>query len=183
MQALSVRIGVLVAVAVCAACSSGGGGTGDGTGPGPGPGVGTPVPTALVGGWYAGSGHTSAAYDSTTGTWGTPNGDGLVYLFEPNGSYTKAFQSYYGTAGCTTGFTAFESGVLYIDGAVLDTKPSQGHMEFRDTCAPSANADKPLTELEVESFTWQLGPSEYDPSLTVLHLERADGAAATFIPL
>ena len=187
MKSLVIGVPLLIALAsITSGCSDGGGGSGSGGslgGPGGGQPPGASVPQELVGGWYAGSGHTSAPYNPATGSWGTPSGDGLVYLFEQDGSYTKAFQSYYSNYGCTTGFTAFERGSLSIDGATLTTAPSQGRIEFRDTCVPSANSDELIAELEAEVFAWELRPSEYDPSLTVLFLQRTDGAASTFVPL
>lgn len=141
------------------------------------------VPDDLVGEWYAGRGGTSAPYDPVSGGWGRPNGEGLVYLFEADGTYTKAFQSYASNGGCTTGFTAFESGRLTVAGSTFTTRPSSGHLVFEDTCSPSLDSDDPLESLEDETFTWELRPSELDPADTVLWLQRTDGAESTFAPL
>lgn len=141
------------------------------------------TPAELQGAWYAGRGGTTAPYDPSTGSWGMPSGSGLVYVFEPGGTYTKAFQSYESSGGCTTGFTAFESGVLVADDQVLTTRPSSGRLVYRATCAPDLDSDEPLTDLYDETFDWALVPGEYDPASTVLYLRRTDGAEATFARL
>lgn len=141
------------------------------------------VPAELVGSWYAGSGYTSAPYDPATGAWGTPTGKGLVYLFRADGSYTKGFQSYVSNGGCTTGFSAFEEGFAEFAGQTLTTYPQTGHVQYKDSCAPSLDSDEPVADLSAESFTWTLHPSEYDPTLIVLDLSRSDGAMSTFMPL
>lgn len=142
-------------------------------GGGGGGGGGQALPSELVGSWYAGRGGTSAPYDPATGSWGTPNGDGLVYLFEADGSYTKAFQSYASNGGCTTGFSAFEAGQVWMDDAMLTTHPTSGHLVFEDTCSPSLDSDEPLDSLQDETFTWELRSAE-------LWLQRVDGPEATF---
>lgn len=141
------------------------------------------IPAGLVGSWYAGAGYTSAPYDPLSGSWGRPNGKGLVYLFEATRTYTKAFQSYESNGGCTTGFTAFESGELLVSGATLITRPSSGHLVYEATCSPELDSAEPLDDLVEETFSWQLRPSEYDPAVTVLLLRSEDGAESTFMPL
>lgn len=156
------------------ATSSGGSGGGAAT---------ASVPAEIVGSWYAGSGYTSAPYDPASGTWGTPTGKGLVYLFRADGTYTKGFQSYVSNYGCTTGFSAFEEGSLSATGHELATHPSKGHVQFKDTCAPSMDSDEPVADLTDEAFVWTLRPSDLDSSLMVLDLRRDDGAQSTFVPL
>jgi len=104
-------------------------------------------------------------------------------VFNADSTYTKAFQSYESSGGCTTGFTAFESGALSVSGDTLVTTPSSGHMVYEATCSPNLNSDTPLTDLEVETFSWALVPAETDPSTTVLRLRRSDGAESTFAPM
>jgi len=128
---------------------------------------------ALLGSWYAGAGGVSAPYDPATGTFGMPNGQGLVYVLRADGTYTKAFQSYASNGGCTTGFTAFEAGAYVADASSLRTAPSSGQIQYRDTCAPSLNSDKPATELAAEQFQIQLSADQ-------LTLVRSDGATGTF---
>ena len=141
------------------------------------------VPAGLIGSWYAGRGHTSAPYNPTTGAWGRPSGKGLIYIFNKDGSYTKAFQSYESTGGCTTGFTAFESGRFTVQGRTLTTTPTKGRMVYEATCSPSLNSDKPLEDPQKEVFTWELKPNENDPSITSLYLLRSDGNGSSFNPL
>ncbi|MBE7482084.1 MAG: hypothetical protein HS104_19165 [Polyangiaceae bacterium] len=172
----AVAIGLTILVAGCAGESPGGGGGGGASAPGS-------VPVELVGSWYAGSGYTSTPYDPSTGAWGKPNGSGLVYLFRADGSYTKGFQSYYSSGGCTTGFTAFEEGALEASASELSTHPSSGRVKYEDSCAPSLDSEEPAEALSVESFSWALHPSEYDPSSLVLDLVRSDGAGSSFFPL
>ncbi len=147
--------------------------------PDPGHG-GASMPAELVASWYTGSGYTSAPYDPGTGSWGRPNGMGLIYVFSADGSYLKAFQSYASNGGCTTGFTAFEEGVAVVVGSELTTRPTSGHMVYEDTCVPSSNSDTPLTDLADETFSFHFEQDEYDPSETVLVLLRTDGAGGTF---
>jgi hypothetical protein len=138
------------------------------------------TPGELNGSWYSGQGGTSVPYDPNTGTYGRPNGKGLIYIFEKGGRYRKAFQSYATNGGCTNGFTAHEKGTLVARGSTLQLHPTSGHMLVEDTCAPSMSSDRPLTGLEDELFTWTIVPSEFDPSQTVLVLRRSDGARGTF---
>lgn len=163
--------------------SSGGGGDDDEIGgePGaPGPAAGE-IPDGLVGEWYAGRGGTSAPYDPTSGGWGRPNGQGLVYLFEADGTYTKAFQSYASNGGCTNGFTAFERGIVVADQASLTTRPSSGTLRVEDTCAPSLGSEEPLEELADETFEWAITAGEGGDR--ALWLRRTDGSEATFTEL
>jgi hypothetical protein len=168
------------------ACSDGNGGSGgggdDGTGAYGGGQYGS-IPVELVGSWYAGAGYTTAPYDPGTGSWGKPSGKGLVYVFEGSGTYTKAYQSYESSGGCTVGFTAFETGSLSASGTTLVTSPGSGHMVYEATCSPELNSDTPLDGLVDETFSWALVPSESDPSVMVLWLQRTDGAESTFTPL
>lgn len=176
-------LGAALLVAGCSGAPAGSGPDGAaGSGGTAGSGVAS-VPAALVGSWYAGSGYTNTPYDPATGAWGKPSGSGLVYLFRANGSYTKGFQSYYSNGGCTTGFTAFEEGVLEASTSELDTHPTSGRVKYEDTCAPSLDSEEPAEDLSTESFAWTLRPSEYDPGLMVLDLVRSDGAGSTFLPL
>lgn len=138
------------------------------------------IPKDLVGSWYAGSGYTSAPYNPSTNTWGTPTGKGLIYVFNQDGSYTKAFQSYVSNNGCTTGFTAFESGKVVVKDKTLVTTPDKGRMVYRDNCSPSLNSDKPTEDLKKEEFMWEFKPNEADPSVMSLQLTRSDGAGSAF---
>jgi len=161
--------------------ASGGGGQGNAPGGGaPSPGS---IPAALVNSWYAGQGYTSVPYSPSTGTWGTPSGKGLIYIFEADGSYQKAFQSYESSGGCTTGFTAFESGTAIVNGDQLALSPDSGRLKYTASCAPSLDSDDPLVDLADEYFTWSLGVSEYDAKVPTLYLEAPEGASATFLPL
>lgn len=141
------------------------------------------APLEIVGAWYAGQGGTSAPYDPATGTFGRPNGKGLIYIFEDDGSYQKAFQSYASNGACTNGFTAYEQGTLVAEGNTLHLHPTSGHMVVEDTCVPSLDSDQPLTSLTDELFVWELQPSELDPMQTVLVLRASDGAQGTFTRL
>lgn len=139
------------------------------------------TPAELEGAWYAGRGGTTAPYDPASGSWGMPSGQGLVYVFEAGGTYTKGFQSYESAGGCTTGFTAFERGALIVEGSELTTRPSSGRLEYRATCSPELDSDEALTDLVDEVFAWTVGVDEY--GATVLELRRDDGAEATFVRL
>jgi hypothetical protein len=90
----------------------------------------------------------------STGAWGMPNGKGLIFVFRPDGTYLKAFQSYVTTGGCTTGFTAFEAGFLQANETQLRLTPNRGQMSYRASCSPSLNSDKPITDLKIEEMTW-----------------------------
>ncbi len=136
------------------------------------------VPAKLVGSWYAGAGFTTAPYDSRTGTWGTPTGKGLIYVFRADGTYTKAFQSYVSNGSCTTGFTAFESGRMEVDQTTLHLTPREGKISYRDTCVPSLNSDKPLRDLKNETLSFSLGDAPRS-----LRLANLTGAASTFRPI
>lgn len=141
------------------------------------------IPAGLIGSWYAGAGYTSAPYDPVSGSWGRPNGQGLVYVFEATRTYTKAFQSYESNGGCSAGFTAFESGELLVSGALIVTRPSSGNLVYEATCSPELDSEQPLQDLVEEAFSWQLRPDEYDPAVTVLLLRNEQGAESTFMPL
>lgn len=139
------------------------------------------VPQELIGQWYAGSGGTTAPYDPGTGSWGTPTGKGLLYVFSADGTFTKGFQSFVSSGGCTTGYTAASYGKLSFPAENrLTTRPDRGTFMYRDTCAPSLNSDEPLDDLSEETFDWAIGADEYDPSVPVLWLRRTDGAEAVF---
>jgi hypothetical protein len=102
-----------------------------------------------------------------------PNGEGLVFVFRADGTYTKVFQSYVSTGSCTTGLSAFESGVANASGDGLVTTPSTGKIVFSDTCAPSLDREKPEADPATESFTWSFdGPT--------LVLVRSDGVTGRF---
>ncbi|WP_019588605.1 hypothetical protein [Deinococcus apachensis] len=133
------------------------------------------APAALFQMWFAGSGGVSSPYDPTTGQLGSPNGSGLLYHFSPNGTYVKAFQSQNSNGGCTNGFMAVEQGTFEVDGAELVTHPAKGVLQVKDTCVPSLNSVKPLTDLQDETWAWNLGPSG-------LRLTRSDGMTALFQP-
>jgi len=140
--------------------------------------AGSAVPAPLVGSWYAGRGGTSAPYDPVSGTFGTPNGSGLVYLFAGDGRYTKAFQSYASNGGCTSGYTAFEEGALRLEGSSLVTLPSSGHLRYTDSCAPSLDSDTPTApeNLVAERFLYAVDGDQ-------LVLQRDDGATSQFARL
>lgn len=131
------------------------------------------LPDALVGSWYAGAGLTSQPYDSSTGSYGLPSGDGVLYTFKADGTYQKAFRGQVSSAGCTTGLSAYEAGVAQLDGATLRLVPMTGSLSYRDSCVPSLSSDKPATELEEESF-------QYLRSGDTLELSRSDGARSVF---
>jgi len=175
-------IAVSLTLVIAACTTEGADGQGGGGGDDDDDSIGN-TPAQIEGAWYAGRGGTTAPYDPATGSWGTPSGSGLVYVFEAGGTYTKAFQSYESSGGCTTGFTAFERGTLYADGAVITTSPHEGRLVYRATCAPELDSDDPITDLADETFDWALRPNEYDPASTDLYLRRTDGAEATFIRL
>jgi hypothetical protein len=141
-------------------------------------GAGSSMPAPLVGSWYAGRGGTSAPYDPVSGTFGTPNGSGLVYLFGGDGRYTKAFQSYASNGGCTSGYTAFEAGTVHLEGNSLVTTPSSGHLKYTDSCAPSLDSDTPTApeNLVVERFSYSVDGDQ-------LVLQRDDGASSQFARL
>lgn len=162
-------------VLLLAACPDGGDDDDDDDNGGGGGGGGD-TPSALVGSWYAGRGGTTAPYDPAAGSWGMPSGQGLVYVFEAGGRYTKAFQSYESAGGCTTGFTAFESGDLIVGGTSLVTHPTSGHMVYRATCSPELDSDTALDQLADETFTWSRDGD-------TLLLQRDDGAESTFAKL
>ncbi|WP_110887656.1 hypothetical protein [Deinococcus yavapaiensis] len=129
-----------------------------------------------VSAWFAGSGGLSAPYDSVTGRVGIPNGAGLLYQFASNGTYVKMFQSYHSNYGCTNGFTATEWGTFESDESTLVTYPSGGEMKVVDTCAPSLNSFKPLTDLQVEQFSYAFSDS-------ALTMKRSDGMTVTLRPV
>lgn len=136
------------------------------------PGAGS-VPADLEGSWYAGEGGTTVPYDPNTGEWGTPSGQGLVYVFHGDGSYTKAYQSYNSAGGCTNGFTSFDDGDVTLDGAGIVLTPSSSHTKVSDSCAPSLDSDDPNDNLADERF-------DYAVSGDALTLTRSDGASAVF---
>ena len=143
-------------------------------------GAGSNPPAELLGSWFSGSGGLSEPYDPTSGHVGTPNGSGLLYLFRGDGSYTKAFQSYHSNGGCTNGFTAFESGSFSVSGDQLVTHPRSGHLRVSDSCAPSLDSDKPLSDLHDERFSWVTGSIGADTNRPGLQLTRSDGASSLF---
>lgn len=133
------------------------------------------LPQGMAGSWYAGRGGTTVPYNPDTGSYGTPNGSALVYIFRDDGSYTKAFQSFVGNGRCSTGFIVTTQGTVQYDGKVLVTTPTRGQKSFRDTCAPSLDSDEPLGQegLGAERFTAKASGN----SLT---LTRDDGASSEF---
>lgn len=169
----------LVLGVTIAACSGGSGASSDGLGASSGGAAQGALPPGIVGSWYAGQGGTTAPYDPGTGAWGTPTGKGLVYVFEADATYTKAFQSYVSSGGCTTGFTVFESGVASASGSRLTLTPTRGNKKYSDSCAPSLASDDPLSELVTEQLTFRLEPGE-DGQGTQLVLMSEEGAASTF---
>jgi hypothetical protein len=141
---------------------------------------GSEIPEELVGTWYAGSGYTSAPYDGRTGQWGAPNGSGLIYVFNENGTYTKVFQSYHANGGCTNGLTAFTNGTMRVSSEQIELYADSGHIKVSDSCAPSLNTDKPIRDLEDEVFGWVTGNINDDPNVPGLKLWTADGKAGLF---
>ena len=152
-----IRIALLLSFAGCVTSAS------------PAPGM---SDTQLAGSWFAGAGGLSQPYDPDTGSVGTPNGQGLLYTWRVDGTYDKAFQSWESANGCTTGFTAFETGSFSSDGSSLATRPASGTVRYRDTCAPSLNSDKPA-DIGVEEFTMTLAGDQ-------LTLVRSDGVTGQF---
>jgi hypothetical protein len=134
---------------------------------------------SLVGNWYTGRGGTTFPYDSQTGAWGTPTGDGMVFMFRADGSYTKGVQSYVSTADCTTGWTATEDGTATSKGGDLSLHPTRGHMIFTASCSTSEDSEKDIA-VQDETLTWALGPYAADPSMTGLTLTNASGASSQF---
>jgi hypothetical protein len=138
-----------------------------------------PLAPEVVGAWYAGAGGVSQPYDPRTGSWGTPDGMGLVYDLRADGTYTRAFQSYHSNGGCTNGFTVFEQGAYRADPGEIRTSPASGRMRVSDTCSPSLDSDRPLGagDLHPERMAWAL---VRDGAETRLRLSGADGAASDF---
>jgi hypothetical protein len=133
---------------------------------------------ALLGSWYAGRGGTSIPYDSQTGEFGAPSGDGLMFVFRADGSYTKATQSVVSNADCTTGFMAFEDGTASTDGDQLELHPTRGHLEYFG-CTGS-DTDKPIAVSD-ENLSWSLAPSSADGSQMALTLvSQSDGSSSEF---
>lgn len=157
-----IRVALVMSLVGCVSSSQPGGGGGGST-----------APAELAGSWFAGAGGLSQPYDPDTGSYGTPNGQGLLYTLRADGSYDKAFQSWQSANGCTTGFTAFETGSFTSDGSALATTPSTGTVRYRDTCAPSLDSDKPAQDLAVEQFTMTLAGDQ-------LTLVRRDGVTGQF---
>jgi hypothetical protein len=131
------------------------------------------VPGALVAGWYAGAGGTSAPVNPTTGAVGPANGKGLLYEFHADGSYVKAFHSSVSNGGCTTQLSAVESGALAVKGDVLTLTPSKGTVSFRSSCAPSMDSDKPNDDLHAETLTYAFVDG-------ALRLANPSGASSVF---
>jgi hypothetical protein len=108
---------------------------------------------------------------------GTPTGDGMVFMFRADGSYTKGVQSYVTTADCTTGWTATEDGTASSNEGTLQLHPTRGHMIFTASCSPSEDSDKSIT-VQDEKLRWALGPYATDPSMTGLTLTNQSGASS-----
>lgn len=175
----STAFGVPLAMMIAAltlACSGGDETSGAGQGTGP-------VPQALVGSWYSGTHDGLAAYDPATGAWGTPPGDGTVYVFASDARYTRAFQSYHEHPKCTIGATAFEEGTLIVDADTIVTEPVEARLELIDTCAPITSGTKPVTPLRSKTLEWRLDPSSGDGAPTVLRLRQPYGEESEFVPL
>jgi len=132
-------------------------------------------PPQLVGSWYAGAGHANAPYDPVTEAWGTPTGEGVVYVFREDGSYTKASQSYISDGPCTAGFTAFESGEVEVMGDTLATRPTSGKRVFSDSCVPDRNAENSVTGWTDEQFSWSVGSDGGGLSANLLVLRTPTG--------
>jgi hypothetical protein len=134
---------------------------------------------ALDGSWYAGRGGTSIAYDSETGQFGAPNGDGLMFVFRADGTYTKVAQSVVSNAGCSTGFMAFEEGTATTQSTQLLLHPTRGHLEYFG-CTAGSETDKPIAVSD-EALTWSIAPYSLDPSMSGLTLVRvSDGSSSEF---
>lgn len=150
-------------VAGCQTASGGGGGS---------------VDPALEGSWYAGRGGTTLPYDAQTGTFGAPTGDGMLFVFRSDGTYTKATQSIVSNPGCSTGYVAFEEGDATTQGSELRLHPSRGHLETV-TCG-GATTDEPL-DVKDETLDYAVGPFSQDPSIEALTLhDGANGTSAEF---
>jgi hypothetical protein len=158
---------------------SGGGAGGGGVGSGGGGGS---LDAALVGTWWAGRGGTSSPYDPSTGSWGTPNGGGLGFVFRDDGSYTKVAMDYTSTGDCTTGWSAFEDGTEVSDGSTVQLTPASGHIEFSSSCAPSEDSDKPIA-VQDDTLSYAVAPYSQDPTRTGLTLTAQDGSSSEFLEI
>jgi hypothetical protein len=174
----------LVVLTACSASSGSGGGqtakaSGGAGGGAAGSGGGGTLDSAIVGSWWAGRGGTSFPYDPTTGSWGTPNGGGLGFIFRGEGTYTKASLDYTTTGDCTTGWSAFEDGTATSDGHSLQLSPASAHLQFNSSCAPSEDSDKPIAA-QSETLVYSVAPYSQDPSVPALTLTAPDGASSEF---
>lgn len=136
------------------------------------------IDEALVGSWYAGRGGTSIGYDTTTGTFGAPNGTGMLYAFHEDGTYQKAVQSTE-DGPCLLGYVTVESGVTsVVEPGKIALHPSKGVMN-EYSCSTTPGPDKPVATHE-DTLAWTLAPYSVDPSIDGLTLVDANGASAEF---
>jgi hypothetical protein len=96
---------------------------------------------SLVGKWYTGRGGTTTGYDQTTGSY-MPAGEGLLFWFRADGTYTKAFQDT-SPGACTMGYIAFEDGTASSNGNTIALHPTKGHTQYT-SCSGAADADQPF---------------------------------------
>jgi hypothetical protein len=164
------RIVTLVAVSLLAvACKPSGGGE---------------MPAQIVGSWYSGQGYTTLPYDSQTGEFGMPDGQGLVFIFHDDGTYERAYQSYQsGDTGCTTGMTAYDRGTVSGGAGQFTITPEEGNTKFVDTCVSENNTEQPQDDLGPETFTYELYPDPYGQVPQVLQIADSGGNSSVFRPI
>jgi hypothetical protein len=129
-------------------------------GPTPAPPVVGGMPAELVGGWYSGSPSSIGLYDPATGSWGSPSGSGISYTFREDGSYREGYVGQVHRGGCYTGFFIFIEGVARVRAASLTKTQSRGVLRVEDTCSPSLNEERELSDEELAEhqgrYTWRI---------------------------
>ncbi len=137
------------------------------------------IDPGLVGTWYTSRGGTSLPYDPDTGSYGTPSGSALEFVFRADGSYTKIFQDISSGGSCTTGYRAIVDGAATSNGDSLSLHATSGHIMYI-SCSGGADTDKPI-EVQAESLTFALAPYSQDASMKGLTLrDTQTGAQSEF---
>jgi hypothetical protein len=133
------------------------------------------VAAPLAGDWFVGSLSTIQYYDSYTGEFQDPAGEGFFFVFNPDGSYQTGAGITTIVGGCESRLLGDEQGTVTVDGSLLTMYRDHITVEYTSQCGD----DGTNTEgAEVHQLSWNVYRDDYGvESLDLIH---DDGSVETY---
>ncbi len=118
------------------------------------------MPSSLVGTWFAGKLLPRTLYDPSTNTWGSANGLGQMYTFNPDGTYTYNAFFRIQTYGCYSEVAVYQKGSAQATEANLTLTASTAKTRTVTQCGNRRESVVEGTH-ESRSLPWTIARDQY----------------------